>query len=174
MNPVTNRIYVINGNDNTVSVVGGAPSDAVQFVPLAPCRVEDTRNPNGTFGGPPIAGGTYRTFPLSSGDCNIPSNATGYSVNVTLVPPSHNGIGYLTIWPTGELQPTVSTMNSLDGRVKANAAIVPAGAAGSVNVYLSNTANVVIDVNGYFTAPAEDTLQFYPLTAVPRDRYSKR
>jgi len=164
VNPVTNRIYIINGNDNTVSVVGGAPSDAVQFVPLAPCRVVDTRNPNGTFGGPPIAGGTYRTFPLPSGDCNIPSDATGYSVNVTLVPPSHNGVGYLTIWPTGELQPTVSTMNSLDGRIKANAAIVPAGASGSVNVYLSNTSNVVIDVNGYFTAPAEGTLQFYPLT----------
>ena len=85
-------------------------------------------------------------------------------MNVTLVPPSHSGIGYLTIWPTGELQPIVSTMNSLDGRIKANAAIVPAGASGSVNVYLSNTANVVIDVNGYFTAPAADTLQFYPLT----------
>ncbi len=164
VNPVTNRIYVINSNDNTVSVVGGAPADAVQFVPLAPCRVVDTRGSNGTFGGPPIAGGTYRTFPLSSGDCSIPANATGYSVNVTLVPPSHAAIGYLTIWPTGELQPTVSTMNSLDGRIKANAAIVPAGASGSVNVYLSNTANVIIDVNGYFTAPAGDTLQFYPLT----------
>ena len=164
VNPVTNRIYVINGNDNTVSVVGGASSDAVQFVPLTPCRVVDTRNPNGPFGGPPITGGTYRTFPLPSGACDIPANASGYSVNVTLVPPNHNGIGYLTIWPTGELQPTVSTMNSLDGRIKANAAIVPAGASGAVNVYLSNTSNVVIDVNGYFTAPAADTLQFYPLT----------
>jgi YVTN family beta-propeller protein len=163
INTVTNRIYVINGNDNTVSVVGGTPSDAVQFVPLAPCRVVDTRNPNGPFGGPPITGGTYRTFPLPSGGCHIPTNATGYSVNVTLVPPSNGEVGYLTIWPTGELQPVVSTMNSLDGRIKANAAIVPAGASGSVNVYLSNTSNVVIDVNGYFTAPAADTLQFYPL-----------
>jgi YVTN family beta-propeller protein len=164
VNPVSNRYYVTDVGDNTVSVLGGAPADAVQFVPLTPCRVVDTRNPNGPFGGPPIAGGTYRTFALPSGDCNIPSNATGYSVNVTLIPPSHNPIGYLTIWPTGEIQPTVSTMNSLDARIKANAAIVPAGSTGSVNVYLSNTANIAIDVNGYFTAPAGDTLQFYPLT----------
>ena len=164
VNPVTNRIYVINGNDNTVSVVGGAPSDATQFVPVTPCRVVDTRKPNGTFGGPPIPGGTYRDFPIPAGACNIPSTATGYSLNVTLVPIQSAPVGYLTIWPTGELQPLVSTMNSLDGRIKANAAIVPAGAAGSVRVYASETTHVVLDINGYFEAPSEQTLQFYPLT----------
>ena len=124
----------------------------------------DTRNPNGPFGGPPIQGGTYRDFPLPTGDCNIPSTAAGYSLNVTLVPPNNSRVGYLTIWPTGELQPLVSTMNSLDGRIKANAAIVPAGASGSVRVYVSNTTDVLLDVDGYFTPPSDQTLQFYPLT----------
>ncbi len=164
VNPVTNRIYVINSNDNTVSVVGGASSDATQFVPVTPCRVVDTRNANGTFGGPPISGGGYRDFPIPAGACDIPSTATGYSFNVTLVPIQSAPVGYLTIWPTGELQPLVSTMNSLDGRVKANAAIVPAGAAGAVRVYASETTHVVLDINGYFEAPSGQTLQFYPLT----------
>ena len=88
VNPVTNRIYVINSNDNTVSVVAGAASDATQFVPLTPCRVVDTRNPNGPFGGPAIAGGTHRDFPLPAGSCDIPSTADRYSLNVTAVPPS--------------------------------------------------------------------------------------
>jgi len=164
VNPVTNRIYVINTNDNTVSVVAGASADAAQFVPVTPCRVVDTRNPNGPFGGPPLTGGSYRSFVLPMGNCNLPATAAGYSLNVTLVPPSNHPIAYLTIWPTGELQPLVSTMNSLDGRIKANAAIVPAGSVGSVDVYVSNTTNVILDVNGYFTPPASNTYQFYPLT----------
>ena len=74
-------------------------------------------------------------------------------------------VGYLTIWPTGEGQPTVSTLNSLDGRIKANAAIVPAGTPdGSVSVYVTNTTNVVLDINGYFTTGDGSTLAFYPLT----------
>ena len=59
-------------------------------------------------------------------------------------------LGYLTIWPTGEGQPVVATLNSLDGRIKADAAIVPAGTNGAVSVYVTNTTNVILDINGYF------------------------
>lgn len=51
-----------------------------------------------------------------------------YSLNVTVVP--QGPLGYLTIWPEGEGQPDVSTMNSPDGRIKANAAVVPGGVSG--------------------------------------------
>ena len=73
-------------------------------------------------------------------------------------------LGYLTIWPAGEGQPVVSTLNSLDGRIKANAAIVPAGASGAISVYVTNTTNVVLDINGYFAPVSGSTLAFYPLT----------
>ena len=135
-----------------------------QFVTVTPCRVVDTREANGTFGGPPIQGGTNRSFPISQGACNIPATATGYSLNVTLVPIQNQPVGYLTIWPAGQNQPVVSTMNSLDGRIKANAAIVPAGANTAVSVYVTNTANVVLDIDGYFAPSGASTLQFYPLT----------
>ena len=32
----------------------------LQFVPVTPCRVVDTRNPAGTFGGPTMAAGASR------------------------------------------------------------------------------------------------------------------
>jgi len=83
-------------------------------------------------------------------------------LNVTVVP--RGPLGYLTIWPTGEAQPYVSTMNSPDGRVKANAAIVPAGTNGAVSVYVTNTTDVILDIDGYFAPPSSQTLQFYPLT----------
>ena len=163
VNPAVDRVYVSNVNDATVSVLGGVPPNAQQFVPVTPCRLVDTRKSGG-----PIPGTTYRTFDLpqlaQSGGCDSLSSASAYSLNVTLVPPAHVAVGYLTIWPTGENQPLVSTMNSLDGRIKANAAIVPAGYQGSVNVYVSNTTDVVIDIDGYFVTSGGSTLQFYPLT----------
>ena len=125
----------------------------------------DTRHANGPFGGPAIARNSSRSFPLSqSGNpCGIPSTAIAYSLNVTVVP--QTPLGYLTIWPDGEGQPIVSTMNSPDGRIKANAAIVQAGTpSGSVSVYVTNTTNVILDIDGYFTAPGSGTYQFYPLT----------
>jgi len=149
--------------DLAVTAVFIEPGYGLQFIPVTPCRLVDTRNPNGQFGGPPISGGTSRSFPIpQQTPCDIPSNAAAYSLNVTVVP--HSTLGYLTIWPTGEAQPYVSTMNSPDGRVKANAAIVPAGTSGAVSVYVTDTTNVIIDIDGYFAPAASGTYQFYTLT----------
>src|SRR5664279_161394 len=142
----------------------GQPTPS-QFVAVTPCRIVDTRNPEGTFGGPAILGQHSRDFPLTESDnpCGIPSTAVAYSLNVTVVPDER--LSYLTIWPAGQARPTVSLMNSLDGRIKANAAIIPAGSPnGSVSVYVTETTNVVLDIDGYFSAPSDASLAFYPLT----------
>ncbi len=140
----------------------GIPPNPEQFIAATPCRVVDTRSPNGPFGGPAIQGNTARSFAIPQNpDCNIPSSAA-YSLNVTVVP--HRPLGYLTIWPTGQPQPVVSTMNSPDGRVKANAAIVPAGTQGAVSVYVTDTSDVIIDIDGYFATPGQNTSAFYPVT----------
>ena len=133
----------------------------VQFVSATPCRVVDTRDPDGPFGGPILQGNSTRSFTLpQTPHCNIPAGAA-YSLNVTVVP--DGPLGYLTIWPTGQDQPVVSTLNSLDGRIKANAAIVPAGTNGAVSVYVTNTTHVVIDIDGYFATPGQNTYAFYPM-----------
>jgi hypothetical protein len=136
---------------------------ALQYVPLSPCRVVDTRLTNGAFGGPAISGGTSRDFAIPAGPCpGIPSNSKAYSLNVTTVP--HGYLGYLSAWPTGFTRPQTSTMNSFDGRIKANAAILPAGDTSSVSVFVSNTADVVLDIDGYFITPSGSSLAFFPLT----------
>jgi hypothetical protein len=139
-------------------------SNAVQFVPLSqPCRAVDTRR----SGGGAIQGGTHQDFPISgAGDCATMPSAAAYSLNVTVVPQAI--LGYLTIWPAGQPQPVVSTLNSLDGRIKADAAILPAGADGEISVYVTDTTNVIVDVNGYFAPVSDSTLAppmfaFYPL-----------
>ncbi|MGC2112799.1 MAG: choice-of-anchor D domain-containing protein [Candidatus Korobacteraceae bacterium] len=144
-----------------VAITNGS-SPPLQFVPVSPCRIADTRTANGTFGGPSLQSGATRSFPVPQQTaCNIPSAAAAYSLNVTVVP--HGTLGFLSAWPAGQPQPQVSTVNSWDGRIKANAAIVPAGASGAVSVFASNTTDVVLDIDGYFEPATASTLLFYPL-----------
>jgi uncharacterized repeat protein (TIGR03803 family) len=129
----------------------------MQFVPLTPCRLVDTRQTDD-----PIQGGTVRNLSIPQlGECGVPSAAAGYSLNITVVP--HGALRYLTMWPAGESQPNVSTLNALDGRVKANATIATAGNNKAVSVYAADTTDVILDINGYFTPPGSQTLQFYPV-----------
>src|SRR5271157_72760 len=156
--------YDVWGNDMFTNFGGGdITSPALQFIPVPPCRLIDTRPQYG--GGGPIQGGDVQTFVLPqlahSGGCADLSSAAAYSLNVTVVP--SGTLGYLTVWPTGQGQPTVSTLNSLDGRIKANAAIVPAGAGGAVSVFASNETDVILDINGYFAPVTSSMLAFYPL-----------
>jgi uncharacterized repeat protein (TIGR03803 family) len=173
--PQSGVIQATNGNFYGVTYSGGSQGfgtlfeigvplnvPPAQFTPITPCRLIDTRSNGG-----PIQSGTYRVFDLlqlaQSAGCSDISTASSYSLNVTLIPYNGQRVGYLTIWPSGRTQPLVSTMNSLDGRTKANAAMVPAGAAGAISVFVANTANVVLDIDGYFTTPSPSTLKFFPL-----------
>ena len=121
---------------------------ALSFYPIAPCRVADTRNAAGLFGGPKLDARATRSFAIPAGACNIPTTAAAYSMNVTVVP--DGPLSYLTAWPTGSAQPGVSTLNSFDGSVVANAAIVPAGTGGAVSIFVTNPTHVILDINGYF------------------------
>ncbi len=157
---VANAAIVPSGNNDSVSVYAYDPTDvildingyfarggkagALSFYPVTPCRVADTRGANG----PIVESGTTRSFAIPASGCNIPNTAAAYAMNVTVVP--DGPLWYLTAWPTGAAQPNVSTLNSWDGSVVANAAIVPAGADGAISVYVSGRTHVILDINGYF------------------------
>jgi hypothetical protein len=143
---VSDPTNVVLDIDGYFGAPGGA--GALGFHPVAPCRVADTRGDQGPLGGPEMAASTARSFPIPSSGCGIPSTAAAYSLNVTVVPDGM--LQYLTVWPTGAAQPLVSTLNSWDGTVVANAAIVPAGQNGAIGVFVTDRAHVILDINGYF------------------------
>lgn len=128
------------------------PANPLVFVAMTPCRVVDTRAAQGfpsAFGAPGLTGGASRTFPMqASTACAIPAAAQAYSVNVTVVP--QGPLSYITAYPTGQQPPLASTLNDVQGLILANAAIVPAGANGSIDVFATNPTDIVIDVNGYY------------------------
>jgi hypothetical protein len=141
-------------NTGSGSIISGP---ALRFVPVTPCRVIDTRNAGGS-----ITGGTSRDIFITGSPCGIPPTAQAYSINVAAVP--GGPLGFVTLWPAGQVRPVASTLNSLDGRVKSSAAIVPAGTAGAISAFASNTTDLILDVNGYFVSASDPTaLAFYPV-----------
>jgi hypothetical protein len=127
-----------------VTIVTNCPSS---FFTLTPCRVADTRDPNGPYGGPALATGVERTF-MMSGQCSIPASARAVSLNVTVTQPGAQG--HVLLYPAGVSPPVVSTINFRPGQTRANNAIVPLGANGGLAVQSAAPTHLIIDVNGYF------------------------
>src|SRR6266540_2691527 len=120
------------------------------FYTVAPCRVVDTRGPNGPLGGPALAAITTRDFPVR-GACNIPATARSVSLNVTVT--GSTSYGDLRLYPTGAGGITSSTINWATGRTRANNSIVGIGGGGGLTVWCvmpTGLTHVILDVNGYF------------------------
>ncbi len=118
---------------------------------IAPCRLIDTRDPNGAFGGPALNAGAARTFDVNAGACPIPTSATAVFLNVTVVSPTVGG--NLRIFPTGTPLPTVSALNYSAGQTRGNNGVYSVNASGQLEIFCaqaSGTAQVVVDVAGYF------------------------
>jgi hypothetical protein len=129
------------------------PSSPLPFVAIAPCRIVDTRVAiSDGFHQPNFIDDESRTFPFpSSTDCpGLPATAGAWSVNIQFRPMSQ--LAYLTAYPTGTTMPTVSTLTAGPSAWVGNAAIVPAGTAGAIDIYCQYAGRVIIDVNGYYSA----------------------
>ena len=58
-------------------------------------------------------------------------------------------LGYLTLWPDGQLQPLASTLNALDGAITSNMAIVPTSNA-TIEAYAAGLTQLILDISSYF------------------------
>jgi len=124
---------------------------STDFYTLPPCRLADTRNPDGPRGGPVLAGGTERSFPLAA-SCGVPADAVALSANVTIVSPGRSG--YLEILPTGSPSTGTSTLTFRTGQVRSNSLQLALGLGGALSVRTALTAagtvHFVLDVTGYY------------------------
>jgi metallopeptidase family M12-like protein/IPT/TIG domain-containing protein len=127
------------------------PSGALSFYTLTPCRVVDTRNPNGPLGGPALSGGTQRTFTLT-GHCGIPSGARSVSANITITGALSGG--YLSAYPGNGIPLGTTTLNFSVNQTRTNNAVLELAPDGTGTVGVQNggvgAVQVIIDVNGYF------------------------
>ena len=79
--------------------------------------------------------------------CAIPADAQAVVLNATVVPPGF--LGYLTLWPDGLGRPVVSTLNSYDGAITSNMAIVPI-LDGIIDAFTTDTTDLILDISSYF------------------------
>jgi trypsin/pre-peptidase len=122
-----------------------------QFYTVPPCRLVDTRNPDGPLGGPVLAPNSVRNF-LLTGVCGVPSDAKALSVNVSVTQPT--APGFLRLYPGDFPAPLSSAINFSTGQTRSNNALValPADPGAGVNVSADSagTVHFILDVNGYF------------------------
>src|SRR3954469_2094765 len=92
-----------------------APSaDETPFVPIAPCRLADTRaDPTLNVGPRKAPLGANETYVVqvtgTNGNCTIPAVATGVAMNVTAVSPTVGS--FMTIFPSDVARPLASNLN---------------------------------------------------------------
>jgi hypothetical protein len=117
----------------------GAPAGSV-LEPVDPIRVLDTRSGPGPLG----PGETRR---LLVAGLSSPHDAV--VMNMTVTNPTASS--YLTVWPDGAPQPTVSNLNFVAGQTVANRVQVKISADGYVDIYnAAGRVDVVADLNGRF------------------------
>ncbi|MCB9641439.1 MAG: N-acetylmuramoyl-L-alanine amidase [Myxococcales bacterium] len=119
------------------------------FTPLTPFRFLDTR-------GSATPASDSTTCVQITGKGGVPSTAKAVYVNLVAVGPT--GPGFLTAYPKGIAQPTVSSLNYTTGQTVANGAIVAVGTGGQICIFVKTATHTIIDVSGYF----ESTSDFFP------------
>lgn len=155
-NGVLNTAFAsLHTSDFEVVQLGWKPpletsSGPTSFYTLTPCRVADTRNAAGPYGGPAIPPGSQRVY-VVAGVCGIPATAKAVSANVTAVTPS--SAGSFNFFP-GDDQPGVpTTISFAAGRTRANNVLMKLSGSGSATLGVANTSagpvHLVIDVNGF-------------------------
>ncbi|MCU1399341.1 MAG: hypothetical protein JWN62_2450 [Acidimicrobiales bacterium] len=144
------------GNGNPANPAD--PANISQFVPIAPFRLLDTRQ-----GTKPVAGST--TSVLVLGVNGIPtSGVTAVVLNITAT--EATAPGYVSVFPTGQAQPVVSSLNlEYAGETIPNLVTVPIGADGTVSLFTQSGTHLIADISGYYRPFTDQKSgRFIPLT----------
>ena len=142
------------GGFGVVNAVVSSGERAV-FVPVNPIRVLDTRD------GTEVSNGTRRlviegavTVADGSTQLVVPTAASAVAINVTATNTRKNGgYGFVTVFPCtadSDVVPNASSLNFENGVDIANALNVTTSANGSICLYVYGTADLIVDVAGYF------------------------
>lgn len=154
----------------------GDPTADLVFTPVTPCRVVDTRFGSSSFSGP-ISGGTTLNIDTDTSNmsfqggsptgCGVSTNAAAVVVTVTVVNASTNG--HFRLFPYSTTMPTAAVLNyNTSYNTIGNTTIVPqntSSSAAEISLYTHGTANIIVDVVGYFDPPEATVLDAVRLSS---------
>ena len=164
------QVTIFNGSGSADAVVDlegyyapSSGSTAGQFVPVVPARITDTRPNSGQANaGKTLTPSTTLNLQVTGAGLIPSSGVAAVVLNVTATGTS--SAGFFSVFPTGGTFPTSSNLNWTAGVTVPNRVIVPIGNGGQVSVFngLGN-ADLIVDVNGYFTDGTGTGALFTPL-----------
>jgi hypothetical protein len=134
-----------------------SPTASKVFMPVAPRRLWDSRSY-----GQPLGPGQVLRVPVAGGGSPAPGNATAVAVNLTGVLPDETG--WIRAFPCDVPEPAVSSLNPRFGLARANSAIVPVAADGTICLTSNVTSHVIVDITGWFGERGAQ--RFVPLTPI--------
>ena len=142
---------------DVIADVTGFFGPRAAYRPLTPVRLLDTRPAASTIDGRDAGGGVRAAGSVLeldvTGRGGTAVDASAVSLNLTVT--ETGGAGFATVFPCGERRPDASTINFGPGVTIANAIVSKVGAGGKVCVYTHASAQLIVDVNGYFPAGSE-------------------
>jgi hypothetical protein len=129
---------------NGASAAPGDPPSGV--ITITPTRILDTRLGLGAPAAPLGPGGKIDV--QVTGQAGVPANATGVIANVTVT--GGTAPSFVTVWPTGQPQPTASSLNVTPGQDLPNSIVVALGTGGKISIFNNGgSVHVVADVTGF-------------------------
>ncbi len=160
------RLFTQSGGHLIVDAFGWFSTSSILHLTAVPTRVLDTRSTSalGYSGATPGPGAIVDVSLAVPG--GLPPSGVGAAV-VNITATGTLGPGYVTAWPTGQLQPPTSNLNiSAAGQTICNLAIVPVGADSKLSLFSQSGTDLIVDVFGWF---AVSTASAGPLQGVRSD-----
>ena len=140
---------------------GVTSTPKTKYSPVPPVRLLDTRLTV------KVAAGSHINLPIV-GRGGVPAEAVSVALNVTAA--RAEGNGFLTVWPNGELFPVASNVNYTAGVAVPNLVVAKLGTDGSINIFSERTADVLVDLFGWYGTNATNGF----LAAVPTRAFDSR
>lgn len=153
--------FEVAGSENPPAVASVSLGADLEFVPIEPTRLLDTRN------GSVSLGPQSRRDVVVAGIAGIPADARAVALNVTATHAS--SATHIKAWPAGRPVPGTSVLNVDPSRTAAAGVLIGVGGEGKVSLYNdSGSVNLIVDVTGYFTSDAGAGQAFQPLVTATR------
>jgi hypothetical protein len=151
--------------DQYTFVAGGA------YTALNPFRICDTRKAGSGIAsnqcdtsGKGTLGTGHESISVQITGAPVPTGAQAVVVNITAINRSSGGT-YVAAYPAGGSQPVATNINLAGLKTESNLAIVRLGVGGQITLFNAvGTVDVIVDVEGYFAAPAGSSAgAFHPM-----------
>ncbi|MEP6940876.1 MAG: hypothetical protein ABI846_14010, partial [Rudaea sp.] len=160
-------LYNSAGSTDLVADVVGYFTDVSDLNSFTPTRMLDTRAGRTTFdhqfeGGGALAAQTQVDLDLAARG-PLPAAGTFGAVIMNVTATNPTAEGFVTVWPTGEIRPTASTLNFVAGQTIPNLIVGKVNGAGQVSLYNSaGSTDLIADVTAYFPSTSSDLSPLTP------------